>query len=582
MNRSLPIAFLLLLADSVVLVSGQPLVAPFTKVTTGSIVTELGNWQAGAWGDYDGDGFLDIFVTSAYNPVNNTPQKNVLYHNNRDGTFTKVTNTVLTIEARDWRGSAWADYDNNGTLDLFVVSTSNTGKFSSQNELFRNNGDGTFTKMTPIDVGDIVSLAAGDSEGPIWGDYDNDGFLDLFIARYGEDWLFHNNGDGTFSHTSNALTPDSLDSYSAIWGDFNNDGYLDLFVANNLQHAPAPNSLFLNNRDGTFTKVASGAIATDLQASITCAAADYDNDGNLDIIVGNPDSACALYHNNGDGTFSRMTTNMVGPLVAQGTGIFTFAWGDYDNDGFIDLFASVPGNPGKNRLYHNNGDGTFTQVVSGSVVNDASTAPSIGCAWVDYDNDGFLDLFVARGGDVQPATNLLYHNNGNTNSWLKLKLIGLASNRSAIGAKVRVKATVRGRPLEQLRQVSGGSGFLPTPLDLHFGLGDAEVIDAIRIEWPSGIVQTLTNVPAKQTLSVTEHQENATGPVRLSAVARGTGGATHLWASTEPALRVVFETSSNLATWVRLGTRTNLTGMVEFIDSRAVNQDYRFYRAIVP
>ncbi|PYK98467.1 MAG: hypothetical protein DME19_12435, partial [Verrucomicrobia bacterium] len=153
----------------------------FTKITSSSIVTDLGTGAACAWGDYDNDGFLDLLVTSAYNVLNNQPQKNLLFHNNRDGTFTKLTNSVIGSEARDWRGCSWVDYDNDGNLDLFVTSTDSNG-FAAQNELFRNNGNGTFTKMTARDVGAIVP-GGGGSEGAVWADYDNDGFVDVFIAR---------------------------------------------------------------------------------------------------------------------------------------------------------------------------------------------------------------------------------------------------------------------------------------------------------------------------------------------------------------------------------------------------------------
>src|SRR5437762_2149332 len=148
----------------------------FTKITTGAIVTDVGTGAACAWGDYDNDGFIDLIVTSAYNPDNFTPQKNFLFHNNRDGTFTKITNTSVTAEARDWRGCSWVDYDNDGNLDLFVTSVGGSG-FASQNELFRNNGNGIFTKMTAKDAGAIVP-GGGNSEGPVWADYDNDGFVD--------------------------------------------------------------------------------------------------------------------------------------------------------------------------------------------------------------------------------------------------------------------------------------------------------------------------------------------------------------------------------------------------------------------
>src|SRR5262249_54568705 len=148
-----------------------------------------------------------------------------------------------------------------------------------------------------------------------------------------------------------------------------------------------------------------------------------------------------------------------------------------------------------NYLYHNDGNGGFTRILTGSPSNDKG--PAYGCAWADYDNDGFLDLFVTRGGQ-SVSTNLLYHNNGNSNAWLKVRLVGLASNRSAIGAKIRVKATLGNHETVQLREITAGNGFSSSPLEAHFGLGSATNIDSVQIEWPSGIVQTMTNVAPRR------------------------------------------------------------------------------------
>src|ERR1044071_8753672 len=286
----------------------------FTKITAGSIVTDSGNALGCAWGDYDNDGFIDLIVTSAGGSAN------VLFHNNRDGSFTKVTNTFITRETRDWRGCAWADYDNDGNLDLFVTSTDAKG-FPAENELFRNNGNGTFSKMTASSAGGIVPVAGG-SEGCIWADYDNDGFLDMFVARYGPDWLFHSNGDGTFTKMTNTVVgilQDDRDSYGAMWGDYDNDGRPDLFVAvKDDSGLNQTNLLYHNNLNGGFTRTAGGQISAGNEESIACDWADYDNDGYLDLLVvqrGQPlngkysASLNALYHNNGNGTFTTMTSN---------------------------------------------------------------------------------------------------------------------------------------------------------------------------------------------------------------------------------------------------------------------------------
>jgi hypothetical protein len=162
----------------------------FTKITTDKVVTQVGTGTACAWGDYDNDGFIDLFVRSAFNPAINTAQRSLLFPNNRDGTFAQITNTVATSEARDWRSCTWVDYDSDGYLDLFATSTDGNG-FAAQNELFRNNADGTFTKMTSQTACALVA-AAGESEEAVWADYDLHGFVDVSIARYGPDWLFHN------------------------------------------------------------------------------------------------------------------------------------------------------------------------------------------------------------------------------------------------------------------------------------------------------------------------------------------------------------------------------------------------------
>lgn len=555
----------------------------FTKITTGSIVTDVGTGTACAWGDYDGDGFLDLIVTSALNPVNITPQKNILFRNNRDGTFTKVTNTVITTEVRDWRGCAWVDYDNDGKLDLFVTSTDDT--FSpSQNELFRNNGDGTFTKMTSAQVGALVP-GGGGSEGPVFADYDRDGFIDVYIARYSNDWLYHNNGDGTFTQipNTNGIPINYEDGYRAMWADYNNDGWPDLFVPVNTPDPCHHPFLYRGVGGGLFTNENTSAIEGACGYSVG-QWGDYDNDGYPDLLMGG--SVNHLFHNNGDGTFTEMASNVVGNIISSIPELTDVIWGDYDNDGFLDVFLSVLGTPtslAANRLYHNNGDGTFSQVLTGSIAND-KTIGTPGCAWGDYDNDGFLDLFVACGSDVFPATNLLYRNNGNSNGWFKIKLVGIASNRSAVGAKVRVLATIRGRSMWQLREINTGSGFSGCPLEAHFGLGDATNIDQVRIEWPSGIVQILTNVVPRQFITVTEHQQIQPQPraPSLGIVSVSTNGIVNLSATGDAGPLYVFEASTNLVNWTKVGVRSNAMGVVTFTDTKPARRGARFYRVSIP
>jgi len=264
--------------------------------------------------------------------------------------------------------------------------------------------------------------------------------------------------------------------------------------------------------------------------------------------------------------------------LAQVMNLPAGAWGDYDNDGYLDLIV-VPYS-GQSVLYHNHGDGTFTSVDVGSPIRDGDRR--MGPSWVDYDNDGFLDLFITCG-DAQSTQNLLYRNNGNSNHWLKVKLTGTASNRSAIGAKVLVNATSGGQSLWQMREISGNSGASGGAGGLlaHFGLGDATNLDLVRIEWPSGLVQELRDVAPNQFLTITEHQEGVTAAPSLTA-SRPAGSPVQLTLTGQTNLLYVFEASTNLVQWTKLAVRTNLTGTVDFTDNAATNHSQRYYRGVAP
>ncbi len=544
----------------------------FTKITAGNIVTDIATSSGCSWGDYDDDGFVDLFVanTTLFGAAPNRG-RNFLYHNNHDGTFLAITSGPIVTEIADHVTGVWGDFDNDGFLDLFVTS------IGQINSLFRNLDNNTFARTN---AGSLVTTAS-DYDGAAWGDYDNDGFLDLFITQSGgaqsnplANFLYRNNGNGIFTKITNGNVATDLGiGRGCAWGDFDNDGNLDLFVSNAFF---ITNFLYRNRGDLMFTRVTAGSIATEVADSRGCAWADYDNDGYLDLFVANGGRTSAqnnfLYHNNGDGNLTKVTS---GSIVNDGGHSFGCTWGDYDNDGFLDLFVAN-GCGQNNLLYHNNGDGSFTKVTTGSPVNDGGE--SGGCAWGDYDNDGFLDLFVANGGNTcsgndENQRNFLYRNNTNRNNWISIKLVGTVSNRSGIGAKVRLKATVGGTNRWQLRQISGGDGYgQMNGLRAHFGLGDATNIDTVRIEWPSGTVQELRDVWTNQFLTVTESP-------RLQAARLLPDGSFQFQLVGRLGFHYAIETSSNLTVWTLWQTVT-ATNRTTRIEDPATQPPQRFYRAL--
>jgi hypothetical protein len=475
--------------------------ATFTKVTTGDIVTLPAYYWAGSWGDYDDDGWLDVFVGATVQS-----NQNYLYRNNRDGTFTRVADAAMPKSPSNQHGSAWGDYDNDGHLDLIVTAGNPQ---LTHNMLYRNHGDGTFSWVTDNPI--YSETFADGFHGPSWGDYDNDGLIDLFIAGHDtRNRLFHNDGGGSFTRiTDHPFVNDPSNSEGRAFVDYDDDGDLDLFVSN-VSVPPSfifTSVLYRNDGGGVFTRVTDSGLSNRARHTNASCWADYDNDGFADLFLANLQRN-SLYRNEGDGTFTPITDSAVVQDQIPADALFgTCAWGDYDNDGFVDLFVSsnnLSRTFERNFLYRNNGDRTFTKVTQGEIV----TGPVSGqVSWVDYDNDGFLDLFLVPVGQfaLRLLTNRLYHNDGNTNAWLNVKLVGTVSNRSAIGAKVRVHAFYRGESRWQLREISGGdSQNNQQSLNAEFGLADATTIDTLRVEWPSGIVQELHDVAPRQFLTITE------------------------------------------------------------------------------
>jgi enediyne biosynthesis protein E4 len=489
--------------------------------------------------DYDNDGWLDIFLPCGTR-FGDAPKDatNRLYKNNRDSTFTDVTEKSGLVRSGWASGATVGDYNNDGFEDLFLT-------YWGQNVLYRNNGDGTFTDVTK-EAG-LLNQKARWGSGCTWVDYDRDGRLDLFVANYlqfdpkttprkGQDtacnWkgvavncgprglvpethlLYHNNGDGTFSDVSvKSGIAKAKGSYglTAVAADFDNDGWPDIFVACD----STPSLLFRNNRDGTFTEdgMARGVALNDdgaEQAGMGVAVGDVNLDGNLDILTTHfADDTSTLSINDGKANFRDET-------LRAGLGVETrfVSWGcgmpDLDNDGYPDLFV-VTGSvyPEMERaipelayktprvLFRNLGNGKFEELMGEGGPGVSAAHSSRGCCFGDFDNDGDLDILI---NNVNEAPSLLRNDVSGPNHWLKVKLVGVVSNRSAIGGRV----TARYGGKVQAQEVLSQSGFLSvSDSRLHFGLGAAEFAD-LEIRWPNGRKESVAKVPADRLVVIKE------------------------------------------------------------------------------
>ena len=512
--------------------SGIGKLPPFVDVSreAGITATHSGHWElfkddfatgylgiGQAWGDYDRDGWLDLYVTGNRDP-------SVLYRNLGDGAFAVSPLTPqVALDDVDTGGAVWADYDNDGWLDLYVLN-------HGANVLFRNEGGEGFSDVTAhAGVGD-----AGKGTTATWGDFDGDSFLDLYVVNWScfpecgdpnitrehdeaRDTLYHNQGDGTFVDITHLLDYDLLlgAGFSASFTDYDDDGDPDVYVVNDQFKNMLGNILWRNDGPGCglwcFSEVSIQAGARTFIHGMGLAVGDYDNDLDLDFYFSDMVNGMVLLRNQGDGTFDDVAKEagvIVGPSSAVGWGTVFF---DYNNDSWLDLYLTATefvqfdifSGPEsmmmdyRDFLFRNRGDGSFADETPAAWLTEPR--PSMGLAYADYDRDGWLDFALGNWNQGYA----LYRNtgaDGSANNWLNIRLIGGGDiNRDAVGARVYI-TTADGRRLMQ--EVKCGSSLgAGNDLALHFGLGEAAVAELL-IRWPNGEEETLNDVAVNQFLEV--------------------------------------------------------------------------------
>jgi hypothetical protein len=470
--------------------------------------------------DFNGDGLLDIF-TSTIDPAMGC----ALFVNRGDGTFEDRSVHAGLERQVGALNCNHADYDNDGDLDILLLR--GAWEKPLRMSLLRNEGDGQFTDVT-VTAGlcePIASQAAG------WADYDNDGDVDLYIAGeykaeepdpHNRGRLYRNNGDGTFTDIAAAAgVRNDRRGKGVAWGDYDDDGYPDLYISNLGQ----PNRLYRNNGNGTFTDVAEQLGVTEPIHSFSCWFWDYDNDGRLDLFVTGSRATLAeviksqmgrptdgerprLYHNVG-GRFTDVAREVGLDRVWLPMGS---NFGDIDGDGFLDIYLGT-GSPPYSYLMPN----ILLRGVAGRRFQDITVASGTGhlqkghgVSFADWDRDGDVDLFFEAGGATpgDKAHNVLFQNPGHSHRWLTLRLIGTRSNRAAIGARVRLDLSGPDGPRSVHRLIGGGSSFGNNPLTQTIGLGRASSVSALEIRWPGGaICQVARNLPMDQAVEITEGGE---------------------------------------------------------------------------
>lgn len=461
-----------------------------------------------SWADYDQDGDIDLFV-----------DVNSFYRNEGGGQFTKITGSGLgagqiVTPSFSMCGWSWGDFDRDGDPDAFIAG--------ERSFLYRNDGNDTFTQIVTGDIGDGFGNRGWTCA---WGDYDNDGHLDLVIVHPAgfipggpalPNQMFHNDGgpDFTFTELFEGPIVTGLDSYTVgTWADIDDDGDLDFTIgAGPASTVQQPDHLYRNllveNGTAEFERITDAPVATDNQDGQVWNWIDYDNDGDLDAYVTNWGGAVGglanrLYRQESDGSFTRITGQ---PITDDVNVSLSSIWEDFDNDGDLDCYVANDG-VRQDFLYENQGDGTFVPVTTTDIT--ILSSPRRGACAGDYDNDGDVDLFVNGPG----GSRALYRNEeAGLNGFTSIRLVGTVSNTSAIGAKVRLLATIDGVPRWQRRDVTAQNSFNGhSDQRLHFGLGDATAVDSIRIEWPSGLVDEIGPFVANQFVTFIEGSASNVG-----------------------------------------------------------------------
>jgi hypothetical protein len=494
----------------------------FRDVTreAGLILEAKHSWGNPIWGDINNDGFLDLIVPTHGLLRSHGP---FVYLNNAGSTFTDIRRTSgitkhANLQARDWHGFSFGDFDADGNLDLYISIGAHQGTLLKSDLLFRGLGDGTFENVTHSSG---IEISTNRGRCGFWVDYDNDGKLDLFVKNFeGVNRLYKNNGKGTFTQVADAAgLADAVrgtdEGFFCSFADYDNDGFMDVAFSG----CCTVEALYRNQGDGTFVDVTAAAGLSPREPCQGIAWGDYDNDGFLDLYVargnrGGGPFENTLYRNNGDGTFTNVTAKAG---VAGGPNNWAALWGDYDNDGFLDLFIANPGINAEgignaNFLYHNNGDRTFTNRATEeglALQDDNPVHLHKVAAWGDYNNDGFLDIIVKDGlgaesaGDVGAAGfHRLFKNMGNSNHFIKVNLTGVQSNLHGIGARVTVTSNA-GMSFRQNNGGGGGEWGSQGSEPLHFGIGTATEAE-VEVIWPSGVVDILPSVAADSTITVVE------------------------------------------------------------------------------